>query len=209
MPDTVEKSTHTRQTLSVPYGVSFKWAHKDFVEAQAIGAVFSYHRFRSNYIVSTLTHFLDAAIEWQVTVLGEPYSVFLIDLFRVVITAPVISITARMNHTLVEQALKWLRCRHQTAIVEHFMPEACIQKMQRCVLDAADVEVDRRPILLKRLIPWQPLVVWVDESQVVPRGTCPLRHHVCIALCWLTCTRQRGIYPISRALQRREGLMIT
>src|SRR5918995_1643802 len=84
------------------------------------------HSSRSDYIVSTLTHFLDTAIEWQVTILGEPYSVFLIDLFRVVIAAAVSSITARVNHTLVEQALKRLHCRNQSAIVEHFMPEACI-----------------------------------------------------------------------------------
>jgi hypothetical protein len=59
-----------------------------------VGAVCLNHRLRTNYVISTLTHFLDTAIERDVTVLSEPCTIFLVNLFGIVVSAVIISETA-------------------------------------------------------------------------------------------------------------------
>jgi hypothetical protein len=67
---------------------------------------------------------------------------------RVVVLAPGVLVAVGQDHALVEQLLERLLGEHQAAVVEHLVPEAGVEQVQHRVLDAADVEIDRHPVLL-------------------------------------------------------------
>src|SRR5262249_40168788 len=52
------------------------------------------------------------------------------------------------DHSLIHQALERLRAMHVAAVEEDLVPEARIKQVQDGMLGAADVEIDRQPVLL-------------------------------------------------------------
>ena len=50
------------------------------------------------------------------------------------------------------------------------MEEAGIEQMQNCVLDAADILIDRQPVIGLRTIDHAIGIVRAGEARVVPRG---------------------------------------
>ena len=79
--------------------------------------------------------------------------------------------------------------------------------MQRGVLHAAVVPVNRRPVFQcfrrgKRLV-----VVRVHIAQEVPGRTGPLRHGIGLALCRTAAARTGGVYPVGHVRQRRLAVV--
>ena len=81
-------------------------------------------------------------------------------------------------------------------VVQELVPEAGIQQMQRCVLHAAVVPVDRSPILLGFLRDGHILVMRVHIAQIIPRRASPLGHGVGLALCRTAAARAGGVDPV-------------
>ncbi len=52
--------------------------------------------------------------------------------------------------------------------MQNVLPESGIEKVERRVLGAADVQIDRHPVGLVLRIPGNVIPVWADEAQVVP-----------------------------------------
>ncbi len=83
--------------------------------------------------------------------------------------------------------MEWLEARDMTKIKQHFVPEAAVEQVQYCVLDATDIEVDAagvtvmfwpHPIFFDVFVNKCFRVSWVEVSQFVPTRAGPLRHDV-------------------------------
>ena len=72
------------------------------------------------------------------------------------------------HHPLAEQVAERLLEAHRTQFVDHPRPEAGIQEMQDGVLDAADVLIDRQPVMHSR-IQHGLVVVAARKPQEIPR----------------------------------------
>ncbi len=73
------------------------------------------------------------------------------------------------HHALRQQVAEGLGQRHQPHVAHHAGPEARIQQMQDGVLDAADVLIDRQPVL-RALIDRRVRLVRAGEAQEIPGG---------------------------------------
>ncbi len=104
---------------------------------------------------------------------------------------------AALDHALVDELLERLLLAHAPQVVEEHVPETRIHQVARGVLDAADVEVDRTPIVVG-LLAYQRLgIVRIHITQVVGRRTGEAGHGrqlVGVAF---------GRVPALRASQRR------
>ena len=92
--------------------------------------------------------------------------------------------------------------RHNADVIQELVPEAAVQQMQRGVLHAAVVPVDRRPVFERFLGGQRLVVVRVHIAQEVPGGACPLRHGVGLALCRAAAVRTGGVHPVGHVRQR-------
>ena len=82
------------------------------------------------------------------------------------------------NHSLVEQSLERLLRRYNTTVIQHLVPESCIQQMQNGMLGSTDIQIDRQPVLQQLRCSDCIIVFRVDISQIIPAGACPLRHRI-------------------------------
>ena len=109
----------------------------------------------------------------------------------------IFSLFVAEDHALVHQLLERLLRRHDADVVQHLVPEPRIQQVQHRMLGAADVQVDRQPFLLHLLrIDSSLVVVRIDEAQVVPAASRPLRHRVRLAACLAVPSPDRPYSPI-------------
>ena len=63
-------------------------------------------------------------------------------------------------------------------IVEELMPETGIEKVENSMFSTADIDIDRKPVIEKLLITDCLIVMGIDITGIIPRGTCPLRHGI-------------------------------
>ena len=56
------------------------------------------------------------------------------------------------DQSLMEQLANWLRRTHLTKVKEHLVPETRVEKMQHCVLTAANVEINPARVTRGRVI---------------------------------------------------------
>ena len=91
------------------------------------------------------------------------------------------------------------------------MPESCIEQVKHGVLCSSDVEVYRHPVLFLLRIHKGLVVLRVNVSEIVPAGSAPLRHCVCLALCGRTALGTLAVHPAvdvcERALSCAGGLI--
>ena len=78
-------------------------------------------------------------------------------------------VRAALDHALVDELLERLLLADATQVVEEHVPETRVHEVARGVLDAADVEVDRTPVLIGLLADQRRVVVRVHVAQVVGR----------------------------------------
>ena len=93
--------------------------------------------------------------------------------------------------------------RHDADIIEELVPEAAVEQMERRVLHAAVVPVDRAPVAQglgrgKGLV-----VVRIHIAQIVPRGTGPLGHGVRFTLGWAAAAGAGRVDPVRDGGKRR------
>ena len=75
--------------------------------------------------------------------------------------------------------------------------------MKNCVFCAADIQIDRQPLLQEFGIGKCIVVERVDVAQIVPAATGPLRHRVRLAHTLLARCRIDHVHPLARAGKRR------
>ena len=107
------------------------------------------------------------------------------------------------DHALVDELLERLRRRDEPKVEEHLVPEARVEQVQHRMFRAADVEVDRQPLLQQAGIAERLVVVRVDVAEVVPAAAGPLRHRVRLAHALLARLRVDDVHPVRRLRQRR------
>ena len=56
------------------------------------------------------------------------------------------------DQSLMEQLAHWLRRTHLTKVKEHLVPETRVEKMQHCVLAAADIQINPARVTCGRVI---------------------------------------------------------
>ena len=123
----------------------------------------------------------------------------LLDLRRLDVLSARVAVGERLDVALREVLPERLLARDQTEVEQRLMPEPRVEQVQHGVLDAADVEVDpagvrdplggardRRPLLghpvgLVGRVDEDVVVGRVKVSQVVPTGSGPVGHRVCLA----------------------------
>ena len=89
------------------------------------------------------------------------------------------------NHALIYEAIKWFGGLQMASVEQHLVPEPSVQQVQHRVLGTADVQVDGHPLLFKFRIDEDGVVFRIDEAQVVPARSSPLRHGVGFTLIFL------------------------
>jgi len=99
------------------------------------------------------------------------------------------------DHAVAGALLVGLLVRDRADIVEEQVPEAGIEQVQRGVLHAAVVPVDRQPVL--KLFPAGEVgvAVRIGIAQEIPAGTGPLRHGIGLALGGTGAARAGGVHP--------------
>ena len=107
------------------------------------------------------------------------------------------------DHALVVELVERLATADEAQIEQDLVPESAVQEVQHRVLGAADVEIDRKPVLLDRGVDEAFLVLRVCVAQVVPAGAGPLRHRVGFATALAACDRICHAQPFDGVGQRR------
>ena len=92
-----------------------------------------------------------------------------------------VAIAPGLDHAGIEKLLEGLLGGDQTEVVEHLVPEACVEQMQHGVLSSTHIQVDRHPVALRLRGPGGLGVPRIAEPQVVPAAPGPLGHGVGIA----------------------------
>ena len=104
------------------------------------------------------------------------------------------------HHALREQVLERLGNLHQTQILHHARPEARVQQVQNRVLDAADVLIDRHPVV-HPLIDHRLVVARTGETHEVPRRIDERIHRVRLAPCIATAGRALALVERGQLVQ--------
>ena len=91
-----------------------------------------------------------------------------------------------LDHALSHQILKWLIDVNHTQITKDLGKEARIQKVQNCMLNAADIVIYRHPAINRFFGKRKFSVVRVAVAQVVPARTREGVHSIGNALCRLS-----------------------
>ena len=71
-------------------------------------------------------------------------------------------------HALVHEALKRLRRVDKPEVEQHLVPKTGIEQVEDGVLGAADIEIDRRPVVDSRCGGKSFRVMRVEVAQVIP-----------------------------------------
>ena len=93
------------------------------------------------------------------------------------------------------------RTRHPD-VIQHFVPEARVEKVQHRVLATADVEIHRHPVPFHGRIHELAVILRVNEAQVVPAGAGPLRHRIGLTTCGLARGRIGRVDPLREIGER-------
>ena len=112
--------------------------------------------------------------------------------------------TVALDHPLREKRREWFVDGDHLGVVKGLHEEARIEQVQDRVLDAADVLVDRHPVVNLGLVEGQRLVVGVGVAQEVPRRIDEGIHGVGFATGRLAAARARGVDEFGRV---REGVL--
>ena len=73
--------------------------------------------------------------------------------------------------------MEWFEARNMTKIKQHFVPEAAVEQVQHCVLDATYIEVNAtsvavmfwsHPVFFNIFVNKCFGVCWVEVSQLIP-----------------------------------------
>ena len=128
------------------------------------------------------------------------------DLLGVKPLAVLVLIRFMADHALREEPGKRFRQLHMTGHAHRAGEEARIEQMQNRVLDAADILVDRQPVIdggaRHRLIGAR-----AAEAREIPRGVDEGVERIGLARCRLPARRARHVFPGRVALERIARLI--
>ena len=106
------------------------------------------------------------------------------------------------DHAVAGALLIRLLGRHDADVIQELMPEAAVEQVERGVLHAAVVPVDRAPVIQSLLGGERLVVVRIHVAQEVPARAGPLRHGVGLTLGGTAALRAGGIDPVGHLAQR-------
>ena len=92
--------------------------------------------------------------------------------------------------------------RHDADVIQKLVPEAAVEQVERGVLHAAVVPVDRAPVVQRLLGGECFVIVRVHVAQEIPARAGPLRHGIGLALGGAAALRAGGVDPVGHLAQR-------
>ena len=110
-----------------------------------------------------------------------------------------------LDHALAEQVGEGLVLVDHAHVAQDLGPEARVEQVENCVLDAADVVVDGHPAVHRLLGEGGLVVVGVDVAQVVPAGAREGVHGVGDALGRLAALGAGGLVELGALGERLAG----
>ena len=207
----------THNVLRRPRARRVQRAHRHLVDAQGVRTVITHHVIRRHGVLQGLAHLAVLAVDFLAVVVE--LAVLLLNLGGRDVDAAGIRKRVGLDVALVEQAAVRLLGGNKAQVIEHLVPETCVEQVQHGVLDAAHVQVHATrvilaaragPVLLIFNVDKLIRVRRIDVSQLVPGGTGPLRHHVRVTtVLLLTMAQIHGhVHPVRGLGQRGRRLRI-
>src|SRR3989442_1255161 len=109
-------------------------------------------------------------------------------------------------HSLRKESRRGLAVLNQSKIAHYLAPETGVHQVQNGVRNAADVLVDRKPIVNFCRIVWRVRVVRIAIAIKIPRGINKGVHGVSFAARRTSTFRACGIHKLRRCRERRSAL---
>ena len=106
----------------------------------------------------------------------------------------------------MKQARKGLPNPDEAQLVHDFDEEPRVEQVAGRVVDAADVLVDRHPVVGDRAIEGRLVVVRIAVAQEVPRGVDEGVHRLRLALPFASAARAWHVQPLRVGRERRDPL---
>mmetsp|Transcript_11103 Transcript_11103/g.46655 ORF Transcript_11103/g.46655 Transcript_11103/m.46655 type:complete len:564 (-) Transcript_11103:702-2393(-) len=207
----VEQTVRARQesrapldALGLPHLRLAKRTHEHLVQTERVGAKLIHDVVWVHHVPARLGHLVRARGHLDGLVRGEHVPVALLgDVFGGDLSAVRAGVLhLAQDHALTHKPPEGLHRAHGADVVQHLVPEARVQQVQHGVLGAAHVQVHGHPILLQAPVHHRVLVLRVDEPQVVPARSRPLRHGVGLASRGAARDGVHGVHPVRHVRQR-------
>ena len=210
-PHSLQEAVDADDVLALPWSRRIQRTHGHQVQAQRVGAVLGAHVVGVDSILQALAHLAvfprDGLALIRVPGIGGHH----VGGFHV--HAALVLVRSGQDVALVEQPMERLARRDMAQVEQHLVPEARVQEVQHCVLDAAHVQIDTtgaalggrsHPVRLIRRVHEGDLVGGVGVAHLVPAAAGPLRHHVRVAAVRLRPVTQvqLDVDPIGQTVQR-------
>ena len=149
-PDPVQEPVRALDAARVPRLHLLERPHEHLVEPERVGAVARDDLVGIHDVAAALAHLVGARLDRDLGVVAqhEPVALLLDELLGHPLAVHR-ELELAEDHSLVHELLERLGRRHDAGVEQDLVPEACVEQMQHRVLAAADVEVDRQPVLLE------------------------------------------------------------
>ena len=175
---------------------------------------------RGDRVLEALTHL--SPLTSDLIALEIKGAVSLLNRERINVNATLIFERIGEDVALVEQARVGLFRTNVPEVVEHLVPEACVQQVQNCVLHSANVEINAtrvvrtevgswpHPVTLNLRVNKAGIVRWVEVTKFVPTRACPLWHDVGVStVCPESIAKvELEFNPVTESIERTFGVAV-
>ncbi|CCK15121.1 conserved hypothetical protein [Cronobacter universalis NCTC 9529] len=149
-------------------------------QTHGVGAVTLNHLLRVDAVVFGLRHFAHAGIHQLMArgvarfhdaafLIALDDGVFRGDPVTFAVRAHVVE-RVRQHHALAQQLFRWFVRVHHTRVAHQLVEEAEVEQVHDGVFDAADINIDRQPVVGRFLIQHAFFVLRAGVARVVPGG---------------------------------------
>ena len=213
-PEALEEAEHADDIAGFPWSACVEWPHRHFVEPECVGAIRLVHLVGGDRVFEALTHL--SPLTSDLIAVEIKGAISLLNRERINVNAALIFECIGEDVALVEEARVGLFRTHVAEVVEHLVPEACVQQVQHRVLHSANVEINAtrvvrtevgswpHPVALNLRVDKAVIVRWVEVTKFVPTRACPLWHDVGISTVCLESIAEVELQfnPVTETIER-------
>eukprot|EP00047_Mylnosiga_fluctuans_P020984 m.98905 g.98905 ORF g.98905 m.98905 type:complete len:384 (+) comp8706_c0_seq1:1161-2312(+) len=179
-PHTLQPAANPLDGLGVPLEHKVRRRLEEHEDARGVRAVRRDDRHRVDAIVLRLGHLRLRDRDWVARGDLDSLAVPLVHLIWAQVAAARVLEGPPLHHSLSQELCEGLLDGVDANVPQKIANEACVEQMQDCMLDAANVEVDRHPFCVFRAAECA-LIGRIQIAQVVPRRVHKRVHRVRLA----------------------------
>ncbi|CCJ91566.1 conserved hypothetical protein [Cronobacter turicensis 564] len=179
-PDAFQEAVCAFHAGLLPFKRHIRRGSEHHEQTHGVGAVTLHHFLRIDAVVFGLRHLAHAGVDQLVAcgvarfhdaafLVALDDSVFRGDPVAFAVLAHVVEGVCQ-HHTLTQQLFRWLVRVHHARVAHQFVEEAEVEQVHDGVLDAADINIDRQPVVGRFLIQHTFFVLRAGVARVVPGG---------------------------------------